>query len=76
MALISELRALDRETSAAEFVVRLDWPMSIARHAAFIDAYSRRNSHMPPLELSAETEAVQRAGVARISKTTIKASRR
>jgi hypothetical protein len=72
MALVNELRALDRETSAADFVVRCDWPTSVARHAAFIDAYSRRNRGLPSLELLAEIEEPQRAGVARISKTTIR----
>ena len=73
---ITELHGLAAATSAAEFVVQHDWPTSVARHNAFIDAYNRRGEKLPPLELSTEVEEPRRAGVARISKTTIDAGQR
>lgn len=69
--LIQELRGLQLPTSAADFIVRSDWKTSVARHHSFIDAYSRRDNGLPRLELSTQVEEPRRAGVARISKTTI-----
>jgi hypothetical protein len=71
--LINELRDLDHATSAAEFIVQRDWQTSVARHNAFIDAYNRRDGALPALEFSTDVEEPRRAGVARISKTTIRA---
>jgi DNA-binding HxlR family transcriptional regulator len=70
--LVKELRELDGPTSATRFIVQHDWKTSVARHNAFIDAYNRRYSELPALELSSEVDEPRRAGVARISKTTIK----
>lgn len=71
--LVDELHSLERPTNASEVVVRRDWPTSVARHHAFIDVYNRREVALPELEIFTEVEEPRRAGVARISKTTIAA---
>jgi hypothetical protein len=43
------------------------------RGGAPIDRHNRRDGALPELELSTEVEEPRRAGVARISKTNIKA---
>ena len=70
--LMEELHELQMSTSAADLIIQCDWETSVARHNAFIDAYSRRDSDLPALELSTDVEEPRRAGVARISKTTIR----
>jgi hypothetical protein len=72
--LAEELQELQMPTSAADFIVRCDWQTSVSRHNSFIDAYSRRGHDLPKLDLSTEIEQPRRAGVARISKTTIGAT--
>jgi hypothetical protein len=70
---MKDLCDLNHHVSAAEFIAQRDWPTSVARHSAFIDAYSRHNSSLPQLDLSTDLEKLDRAGVAYMSKTTIMA---
>jgi hypothetical protein len=59
-----ELRLL---TPLVDFVVQDSWAVSIARHAALIDAYSREEQ-MPGLEVDAGFDEPGRADVWRISR--------
>jgi hypothetical protein len=66
-----ELVALAVKATAAEIVVGRDWPTSVARHNALVDAYTRRRVALPELEFSLEVDEPRRGGVACISRTTL-----
>lgn len=54
-----------------DFVVQESWEVSIARHNAIVDAYTRQTQQLPSLQFDPQVEDVSRCGVARISKTII-----
>lgn len=66
-----ELVALAMKATAGEIVVGRDWPTSVARHNALVDAYTRRRVALPELEFSLDVDEPRRGGVARISRTTL-----
>lgn len=70
-ALEADLVALTAPATAADVVIEHDWPTSVARHNALVDAYSRRRVSLPALEFSLAIDEPRRCGVGRISRTTL-----
>lgn len=68
----AELQAIEQEVTLAAHLVRESWEVSVGRHSALIEAYSRNGRDLPDLEHLDGVDEVERHDVWRVSKSILR----